>query len=127
MELKAEANTWAHHDARELRCIELGMCADTEGIRDRIRANNEHSFQAWKDAEALLSDEYLTGVSSVVRQTFCDAITNWRRKSDASINEFTGRFACLAYLLTNATNAIREITAQPVCLIQSSRSATPEG
>lgn len=117
-ELRAEAKKWAQYTAPELQMIKFGLRADPEGIGSCVKKNSERSWQVWKEAENLLSNQFLTDVSSVVVEDFYLAITDWQRKTNATINEFTDRFAHLAYLLTNANDVIHAIASQPVRLMR---------
>lgn len=123
-ELQGEAEAWAHVLPGQLRMMQLGARPDPDGIGASSRANDQRTYMLWQDAEGLLANRYLSGVSPIVQDRFKNAINSWRADKSPTAVAFAHRFVQMAMLLTTPREIIRKVSAQPARPVMHAESTS---
>jgi hypothetical protein len=106
--------------------MQLRLQPDPEGLGPASEEYVHAIYDLWRDLEQVLTDQHLAQVSPVVADDFRNALSDWRRDTEASVHSFARRFAVMAFLLTRGAEVRRAVAAAPFRKfdIRSGRSET---
>lgn len=113
-ELSRRAEAWVHIKSIDLQLMKLGIGADPEGIGPQARAAEQQSFRLHHQAVEALTGLYLSGVSPVIQQDFCNALDAWRAEASVTYPAWADYFAKSAAVLTRSREVIDRLQNQRV-------------